>query len=233
MSPTLLDLREVRSFLRRKLLVSVETEESLLALTFDDGPDPRNTPRLLDLLDGKGIPATFFLLGRNARRHPDLVRRMWDEGHEIGNHGYYHIPMTLLPDPLLIRHVKATGEVIAGLTGFYPRFLRPPLGWFSSRVLLAVEDLGYQPVIGNIHPRDSARPGAGVIVTRVLDRADKGSIVILHDGGQWPKNDRRQTIEAVDRITDVLGEKGYGFVRLSDLASLEIKSVWKRKTRAR
>ena len=99
-------------------------------------------------------------------------------------------------------------------------FLRPPFGWISNKVLQIVEDMGYRATLGDVHPRDSRQPGTEVILSRIFDRAGNGSIIILHDGGQWPRTDRRQSVEAVDRLTDTFTEKGYRFQTLSQLAGL-------------
>jgi peptidoglycan/xylan/chitin deacetylase (PgdA/CDA1 family) len=217
MRASLLDVPSVRKRLERYLLCSVATEEKRVALTFDDGPHPRHTPRLLDILGAKGIPATFFLVGRRVVAFPGLAREIATRGHEIGNHGYAHVPLPFLPGPLLEREVERAGLVIEAATGVRPRFFRPPLGWFTPGALGAVRRLGYEPVIGTVHPRDSSRPGAGWIVDHLADRVRPGAILILHDGGWSLGVDRSQSIEAADRIIDVLGARGYRFQTLSRL----------------
>jgi len=216
-SPTLLDLPSVRRYLSRRFLCSVPTEEKRLALTFDDGPNRGNTPALLDLLAEKRVRATFFLLGRYIRGREDLVRRALDEGHEIGNHGTWHLPLPLLPRRLLHREIRRSEEQIVDITKHPTRFYRPALGWFSRRVVEDLRGFGYQPVIGNIHPQDSGRPGVEAIVGRVLRRVEPGSIVILHDGGWHPRVNRLQTVEAVGRLVDLLRDRGYRFQTLGGL----------------
>ncbi len=197
--------------------MSVETAEKRIALTFDDGPDPGNTPKLLDLLASKEIVATFFLVGKKVRRHGDLAVGIHRAGHHIGNHGYHHFPFTVLPNRLVVSELRRTSDAIAGATGVAPRFVRPPMGWFSTRVLELFRLARLRPVLGNVYPRDSARPGADVIARRILRNVTPGSIVILHDGGWRPRIDRSQTLEAVDRVTDVLGADGYRFDTLPGL----------------
>ncbi len=222
MSPSLIDLKAGRSFLSRNFLMSINTNEKRIALTFDDGPNPRNTPKLLDLLASKEIPATFFLVGRNIRRYPEIAREIFAAGHDLGNHTFHHVPLPLLPGRLVCRELKKTSEAIAGITGSNPRFVRPPMGWFTNRILEIFRERTLYPVLGNIYPRDSIRPGVETIVQRVLERVEPGSIVILHDGGWRAGVDRGQTIEAVDRITDQLGVMGYGFDLLGDLLARSI-----------
>jgi peptidoglycan/xylan/chitin deacetylase (PgdA/CDA1 family) len=217
MRQSLLDYEFVREYLDGKVLCSVATSEKRTALTFDDGPNPNHTPPLLDILKAKGIRATFFLVGRRVRRHPEIARRIAAEGHEIGNHGFHHIPMNILVSSLLEREVAGAERVIHETTQIRPRYFRPPMGWINPIGLRVVRRMGYEPVIGTIHPRDFTRPGTEVIVERVLERIAPGAIIILHDGGWWSGVDRSQTVEAVDRITDLLGREGYRFETLSQL----------------
>ena len=217
MSPSLLDVASVREYLGRRLLVSVPTEEPRLALTFDDGPHPRYTARLLDMFAAKGIVATFFVVGRRVRKFPDLLRAIHEAGHEVGNHGDHHVPLSMLPELILRREITVCGDLVAETIGVRPRFLRPPMGWINDSVLRVVRELGYEPVIGSIHPQDSRRPGREVILQRVRARIEPGAVIILHDGGWHLGVDRSQTLEAVDALTDELLEAGYGFETLSGL----------------
>ena len=220
MSPTLLHVDPVQRYLSGVVLCSVPERGRSVALTFDDGPNPRNTPVLLDLLARKNVPATFFVLGKRLRSYGEITRRAHDEGHEIENHGYWHLPLPLIPTPVLRREIRRAGEAIETWTGRRPRFFRPPMGWFSHRCLRVLEDEGYQPVIGNIHPEDSRRPHPDTVLRRIRARLGPGSIIILHDGGWRARVDRSPTIETVDRLTDELGEAGYSFVTLEKLAGI-------------
>jgi len=218
---TPLDNRHVRSVLDRHFLLSVPTEEKRIALTFDDGPSPRNTPALLELLARRDVRATFFLLGLRAQQFPSLAGELSEAGHEIGNHTHLHLPLPFLPQRWLHGEIERALDQIERATSVRPRYCRPPFGWFSRRVLDALAHHGQQPVIGNVYPRDSRNPGREKIVSRVMDRITPGSIVILHDGGWHPNVDRSQTIEAVDELIDRLGAQGYRFQTLSELESVE------------
>jgi len=221
----LLESERVRSFIRGKLLLSVPTPERRAALTFDDGPSPRNTPALLDVLSRHRIRATFFLVGRNVRRFPGIVTRIAGEGHEIGNHSEHHLFLPFLPTPLLRREIRIPAKRIEGLVGKRPRFFRPPMGWFSPRVLRVLAEEGFDPVIGSIHPQDSRRLPAERIEAYVMARIRPGSVVILHDGGRTPRTDRSGTVAAVDRIAGRLLAGGYRFETLSELVgATEAKS---------
>lgn len=221
MRVNLLESERVRSYIRGKLLLSVPTAGRRVALTFDDGPSPRNTPVLLDVLSRHRIRATFFLVGAHVRRHPELVTRIAEEGHEIANHSEHHLILPLLPTPLLRREILKPAERIEALTGKRPRFFRPPMGWFSGRVLRVLAEEGFDPVIGSINPQDSRRPPAERIEAFVMERVGPGSVVILHDGGRSPRADRSGTVEAVDRIAGRLLADGYRFETLSELTADE------------
>ena len=217
MSPSLLDVPSVREYLSRRLLCQVATERKEMALTFDDGPHPRHTPWLLDMLAAKGIHATFFVIGRRVRRYRDILARTFAEGHEIGNHCDHHVPLSPLPAPLIARELKVCGHLIEGVTGEQPRFMRPPMGWINDKVLRVTRDLGYEPVIGSIHPQDSRQPGLPVIMRRLRRRLEPGAIIILHDGGWRIRASRQQTLQAVDTLTDELLLEGYTFPTLSTM----------------
>ena len=217
MSPTLLHVDPIQRYLQGVVLCSVPERGQKVALTFDDGPNPRNTPRLLDLLDRKKVPATFCVLGNRVHGFGETSQRAHGEGHQIESHGYWHIPVPLLPSPILRREIRGTGDAIEKWTGRRPRFFRPPMGWFSHRCVRVIEEEGYQTVIGNIHPEDSRRRRPDTILENIHNRMAPGSIIILHDGGWRASIDRTPTIEAVDRLIDDLGAAGYRFVTLEEL----------------
>jgi len=217
MSPSLLDVPSVRAYLSRRLLCQVSTERKAVALTFDDGPHPRHTPWLLDMLAAKNIQATFFVVGRRVRRYRDVVARAFNEGHEIGNHGDHHLPLSALPAGLIARELNVCGDLVQGVTGTRPRFMRPPMGWINDTVLRVSRQQGFEPVIGSIHPQDSRQPGLPVIMRRLQRRMEPGAIIILHDGGWRIAASRQQTLQAVDKLTDELLLEGYAFPTLSEL----------------
>lgn len=214
---SLLDHQPVRRHLAQHFLLSGVTPMRRIALTFDDGPSPRNTPRLLQLLGDKGVPATFFLLGHRVRKFGSLAGEIAAAGHGIGSHTDLHIPLPLLPAWLLRREFRRAQEAIAEATGQQPRWFRPPYGWFDRRVLELAREFGSQPVLGDVYPVDTRAPSAHAIVERVLRRVEPGSIVILHDGGWHSRVDRSRTIDAVDELTDLLGEQGWEFTGLEGL----------------
>jgi peptidoglycan-N-acetylglucosamine deacetylase len=191
-----------------------------VALTFDDGPDPKWTPQILDILKAANVKAAFFLVGQNAEEYPDLVRRIVSEGHEIGNHTYYHPNLALCwPEHVRIE-LNATQLLLETITGRSTTLFRPPYAADTSPSKISeltplelAQDLGYLVVLENIDPQDWARPGADVILQRVKQQRRDGSIILLHDAG----GDREQTVEALPRILDYLKTRGDSIVSLSTL----------------
>jgi len=191
-----------------------------VALTFDDGPDPEWTPKVLDVLKAAKIKAAFFLVGVNAERYPNLVRRIVDEGHEIGNHTYYHPNLALCWPEHIRLELNATQLLIQTLTGRATTLFRPPYAADTQPARLAeltplqiAQDQNYLVVLENIDPQDWARPGADVILQRVKQQRHDGNIILLHDAG----GDRSQTLEALPRIIEYLQARNDTIVPLSKL----------------
>src|SRR5438132_571654 len=191
-----------------------------VALTFDDGPDPEWTPKILDVLKAAKIKAAFFLVGVNAERYPNLVKRIVAEGHEIGNHTYYHPNLALCWPEHIRLELNATQLLIQTLTGRATTLFRPPYAADTQPARLAeltplkiAQDQNYLVVLENIDPQDWAKPGADIILRRVKQQRRDGSIILLHDAG----GDRSQTVEALPRILDWLHTRGDTVVPLSTL----------------
>src|SRR5438128_397640 len=194
--------------------------EHQVALTFDDGPDPRWTPKILDILKAANVKAAFFLVGANAEHYPGLVRRIVDEGHEIGNHTYYHPNLALCWPEHVRLELNATQLLIESITGRATTLFRPPYAADTSPSQLSeltplqiAQDLNYLVVLENIDPQDWAKPGADIILQRVKQQRRDGSIILLHDAG----GDRSQTVEALPRILEWLHTRGDTVVPLSTL----------------
>lgn len=194
--------------------------EHQVALTFDDGPDPKWTPRILDVLKENGVRATFFLVGVNAEKYPGLVRRIVAEGHEIGNHTYYHPNLAVCWPEHVRLELNATQLLLEEITGRSTTLFRPPYNADTSPSSLAelaplqiANEMNYLVVLENIDPQDWARPGAGVILQRIRQQRRDGSIILLHDAG----GDRSQTVAALPEIIDWLRTRGDTIVPLSTL----------------
>ena len=185
------------------------------SITFDDGPNPVATPLILDTLKATDVHATFFVLGRHADRWPHLVRRMADEGHQIGNHGYYHRKLHRRT-PAYVRDDLTRGvDAIQRACGVTPHHFRAPHGFRNPWVTPIARSLGERTVGWSLGVWDSARPGTAEIVTRTLDGMRSGSILLLHDGdGYDAEGDRSQTAEALPQIIAGLRTRGFRFVTL-------------------
>ena len=202
---------------------SAPLPDKTVALTFDDGPDPRWTPAILDVLRRHDVPATFFVVGGQAAKHPELVRAEVASGHEIGAHTFSHSDLGAASPLRATIELSLSQSALAGAAGVNTHLLRLP---YSSRTddvtspeLTAarrVADLGYLMVFATEDGEDWRQPGAGTIVARSTPPADRGGIVLLHDGG----GDRRQTVEALDRLIVKLKGQGYRFTTVSDIAGL-------------
>jgi peptidoglycan/xylan/chitin deacetylase (PgdA/CDA1 family) len=193
-------------------------DDQVVSITFDDGPNPHATPLILDILRREGLSATFFVLGRHAERWPHLVRRMADEGHQLGNHGYWHRKLHRRT-PGYVREdlTRGTEEICraSGLTSL--RHFRAPHGFRNPWVTPIAASLGQRTVGWTLGVWDSARPGADEIVRRALAGMRAGSILLLHDGdGYDADGDRMQTADALPLIITGLRSRGFGFVTLPD-----------------
>lgn len=190
----------------------------MVSLTFDDGPNPRATPIILDVLKREQVRATFFVLGRHADRWPDLVRRIAEDGHQLGNHGYFHRKLHRR-GPAYVREdlTRGTEAIARASGGVRPRHFRAPHGFRNPWVTPIAATLGQRTVGWTLGVWDSARPGAGEITRRALTGMRARSILLLHDGdGDDAEADRLQTADALPRIIDGLRARRLGFVTLPD-----------------
>lgn len=187
--------------------------ERVAALTFDDGPNPEATPRILDALAESGTVATFFLLGRHVERWPALARRVAAEGHVVGNHGWYHRKLHIQSPASVRRDLELGTAAIIGATGVRPAVFRAPHGFRSPWVTRIARSIGQRTIGWSLGVWDTALPGVDAIVTRTVNGTRPGSILLLHDGdGYDALGDRMQTAAAVPRIIDALRKRDYRLV---------------------
>ena len=191
------------------------TDDPIVALTFDDGPNELATPAILDALGSAGVRATFFVLGRHAERWPELVERMKVEGHVVANHGYHHRKLTFR-GPRYVRDDIALGSRwIERAGGGRPSLFRAPHGYRNPWVTPIAHMAGQRTVGWTLGVWDTARPGSMVIADRVIRRAGPGGIILLHDGdGYDARGDRMQTAAAVPVVIRGLRERGFSFATL-------------------
>ena len=186
-----------------------------IALTFDDGPNPANTPQVLAVLRKYHIHATFFDLGRLVKVYPDLARQELADGNIVGNHTWSHPDLPTLSTSSIKKQIRDSSDAIEQATGVRPIFLRPPYGDLSANVLKIVNSFGKTTVIWNNDSRDWSIPGTSAIISRVLASVGNGTIILLHDGG----GNRQQTIAALPTIIQHLQARHYQFVTLAQLAA--------------
>ena len=194
----------------------VKTAEPLVAFTFDDGPGPEWTPRVLDALEAAGVPATFFMVGRNLEAHADLVRGRLT-GHEVGNHSWSHDDLATLDLAGVNAELTRTHTVIQAVTGSAPRLLRPPYGHLGGSTLLAADSLGYDVVLWSqqMHER-RYRHDPPAQARDIIDTVRPGSIVLAHDVG---RSDRLVALGQLAAMFAGLKDRGFRFVTVSDLVA--------------
>jgi peptidoglycan/xylan/chitin deacetylase (PgdA/CDA1 family) len=221
---SLLHTRRFSSWARGHLVCRVENVPDRFALTFDDGPGRNSTPGILDLLARRAVRATFFVLAENVRRHPELVRRIVAEKHEVGAHGDRHWPLPILPPPLIRRELERCSNAVFEAAGVRPLHYRPPFGLMMPGQSWYVRRLGFVPVLGDVYPEDAHNPGVDRIVERVLPRLTAGSILILHDGSPLRGIPRSQTVAALEHILDYAERRGLRAVSVAELLEAETQA---------
>jgi len=185
--------------------------EPYVALTFDDGPDPRWTPLVLDLLARYDAHATFFQHGSAALEHPEVARAVAAAGHEIGSHGWDHTDLTRFEPAECLDLLARTHDTLVETTGAVPRWLRPPYGRLDAPVLYAAAELGYDVALWSHHlPTD----GAEATVDRDLATASPGMVILCHDGRGTPAP---SLYVAVERLVRTLTERGMRLVTMSEI----------------
>ncbi|MCD8084492.1 MAG: polysaccharide deacetylase family protein [Clostridiales bacterium] len=193
--------REVRK------TVHVSAQVKPVALTFDDGPDPQWTPLLLDGLAARGVRVSFFLMGQHIEGNEDLVARMHQEGHLIGNHSYRHIQLTKAGEEAVLEAVERTQELVEEITGDRPQYLRPPYGDWNESL---EEQVDLSTVLWSVDSLDWKLKDTSRIVSRVLADVEPGDIILMHDIF-------RTSVLAAFEIIDRLEAEGYVFVTVDEL----------------
>lgn len=186
---------------------SMVEEPPRIAITFDDGPSSQCTGRLLDGLKERDVKATFFLIGENAKENPELVKRLDEEGHLIGNHTYHHVEITKVSDEEAKKEILDTNEVITSITGKPVEYMRPPFGLWQRNLEMEIEVL---PVMWTIDPLDWTTENVDEIVNKVVTEAEENDIILLHDCYD-------SSVDAALRIIDILQKKGFEFVTVEQL----------------
>lgn len=177
-----------------------------IALTFDDGPHSKNTPKLLDGLKARNVKATFFVIGQNAEQNPEILKRMHDEGHLIGNHSYSHAQLSCIQKDKALEEITKTSQIIYDATGYTPKYIRPPYGGLCD-VIREEHDLTV--IMWTIDPRDWSVLNTNAVVKHVVSHAKNNDIILLHDIFDT-------SVEAAFQIVDQLQAKGFTFVTVDE-----------------
>ncbi|UQZ37117.1 polysaccharide deacetylase family protein [Paenibacillus sp. PK3_47] len=191
----------------------------MIALTFDDVPDPRFTPQLLDVLRRYHVKATFFVVGSRAEKHPALVARMIREGHVIGNHSYNHPEFGKLDLNAFRSQIVRTENIISAVAGYKPRLIRPPYGDVSEQQLKWAKARGYKLVNWNVDSLDWRSLPKAQVRNNILAQAGKGAIILQHGGGGKGSN-LNGTIQALPEVISILRKRGYTFVTVPQMLKI-------------
>ncbi|MDM5208409.1 polysaccharide deacetylase family protein [Cytobacillus kochii] len=185
----------------------VNTNEKIISITFDDGPNPIYTPQILDVLSEYNAKATFFITGSNAKKYPDVVRRIVKEGHEVANHTYNHEIDANITTKILNNEIELTNKVLKEITGFSPSLYRPVAGIYNDRIIQTANNNNMYVIMWSWHqdPQDWRDPGVHAISSHVISSVKPGDIILLHDSG----GDRTQTVKALETILEYTSENGF------------------------
>ncbi len=191
-----------------------------IALTFDDGPHPIYTPQILDILKKHGVKGCFFMMGKHVEAHPDIVKRMNEEGHELGSHGYSHRMMPLLSADALKDEIEKTDDAIKKITGERASYFRPPYGFYNEAVRREALSRGYAFVLWNVSSKDWMNQGGEKVAQNVAKYLKPGVILLFHDGGSVVHNKgtkRESTVQSLPLIIDAARKKGLKVMTLKEL----------------
>lgn len=195
--------------------IQARVEGAYCALTFDDGPHPTLTPKLLDILAERNVRCTFYVVGPLVRKYPQIMKRMVAEGHEVANHTMTHRDIRRISVARMKKELRDCHELLVNITGQTPLTFRPPGGGYNDRLMKIIyDDLGYSTFLWTVDTNDWRRPGVSVVTKRLINGASPGAILLCHDI-------HPPTIEAIPAAVDGILEKGYTFVTVSQLVGLE------------
>lgn len=193
--------------MQRETVATGQILQKKIAITFDDGPNPDYTEMLLEGLAERKVSATFFLLGKEVEKYPDIVKDIYDGGHLIGTHSYEHVNLSSLNDKAAIEQVDKTNEAIKEITGESPEYIRPPFGCWKC-------NLDYETsmieVLWDVDPLDWKTSNSDVITKRVVDKVEENDIILLHDASE-------SSVKAAFKIIDELQQQGYVFVTVDEI----------------
>ncbi len=207
-------------FNRKGTVYYVKTNKKQIALTFDDGPSPIWTPKILQELRQANIPATFFMVGAHVKKYSEVARQVAEEGHLIANHGYAHRVLLYYTPKEIEEEIKYTEYIIRETTGQTTRFFRPPKAWLRKKIKEKICEMGYDIVLWSLNSKDWVTFNHRYIVNRLVRQVKNGDILLFHDsGGVFTKEggDRSQTVAAISLLTQRLLTQNFEFVTVDKL----------------
>jgi peptidoglycan/xylan/chitin deacetylase (PgdA/CDA1 family) len=206
--------------------LSVQREPRKIAFTFDDGPHPETTERHLKILSDYRVPSTFFVVGKRVEQYPELVQKIFSDGHEIANHTYSHRDLRRLSKAEVAFELEMTDRLVSSITDQKMKYFRPPGGRYDETAVEEGKNLGYEMVLWTVFPGDHANPSKDLICERVLKSVRENGVVLFHSGIE-------NTLEALPGLIDSLRKQGYSFVTLSEMGSKSFPVVWAKIARKR
>ena len=205
---------------RRGTIYRVKTNKKNVVLTFDDGPSPVWTPKILDELKKEKIKATFFMIGHHVQKYPEIAQRVAQEGHTIGNHGYAHSVMLYYTPAEIEEEIKYTEHVIKEITGITTQYFRPPKAWLRRTIKEKVKSMGYETILWSLNSKDWVSFNHKAIAQYISKRVKNGDILLFHDSGNVTSTEggsRRQTVKTISLLARMLRQKGFEFISIEEL----------------
>ena len=207
-------------FMRKGAVYRGSTLGNAVALTFDDGPSPLWTPRILDELKALNVKATFFVLGKHVEQYPNIAKRLVAEGHEIENHTYEHHVLIYYKTYELEKDIKKTESIVRAVTGRTTRYFRPPKAWLMGGEKAKVREMGYRVVLWSLNSKDWVTFDDKYMVKHILSNVQPGDVILFHDSGGvfgTEGGNREETVKTIHQLVPKLRERGYRFVTVAEL----------------
>ncbi|WP_458413215.1 polysaccharide deacetylase family protein [Schinkia sp. CFF1] len=202
------------------MIYKANTQQKVIALSFDDGPDNRFTPLILDVLKKYDVKATFFLLGTRVRAYPDTARRIHYEGHVIGNHTFWHPKLTNTGVKNMVWEIEKNEKEMSAVVGVQSNLFRAPYGALNEQLVKELEKLNYRCIGWSVDSEDWKSLSALEVKRNVLNAVHPGAIILMHSAGHWTQ-DLTGTVNALEELIPYLKKQGYRFVTIPELWYIE------------
>jgi peptidoglycan/xylan/chitin deacetylase (PgdA/CDA1 family) len=214
---------------RKGTVYRVNVPDKVVALTFDDGPSPVWTPKILDELKRANVKATFFMLGQHVQQYPEIAKRVAAEGHEIENHSYDHHTLFYYKPHELEREIRDAENVIRSVTGQTPRYFRPPKAWLNDAEKKQINGMGYRVVLWSLNSKDWVTFDDKYIHKFIIHHVRPGDIILFHDSGgifTVEGGNRQETVKTIFRLVEQLKGLGYRCVTVDKLLAERDNAVY-------